>query len=224
MRTSYGGSARLPSERGPEIYYGYCSRTGRFRMMDLPDYFDNVQQGVSKWMTDTQTALSRGMGTLSWVRPSGSPDCRTGRDDCHCECCVCDADILLQTRCGETRRVPITYENETRRTRPVTLTLDKFVTAGGRDLKWDARLSESQFTLTACGQHTVTVTVEVRCEVAQPSDSNIVVDQTGTVDHCEVGYATLRAEGCTVRPIVIAVAVLPTDCDSYRQPCADCCC
>jgi hypothetical protein len=188
MRTSYGGSARLPSERGPEIYYGYCSRTGRFRMMDLPDYFDNVQQGVSKWMTDTQTALSRGMGTLSWVR------------------------------------VPITYENETRRTRPVTLTLDKFVTAGGRDLKWDARLSESQFTLTACGQHTVTVTVEVRCEVAQPSDSNIVVDQTGTVDHCEVGYATLRAEGCTVRPIVIAVAVLPTDCDSYRQPCADCCC
>jgi hypothetical protein len=39
-----------------------------------------------------------------------------------------------------------------------------------------------------------------------------------------VAYATLRAEGCLVRPVVIAVAVLPDDCDAYRRPCGCGCC
>jgi hypothetical protein len=46
----------------------------------------------------------------------------------------------------------------------------------------------------------------------------------GSVDRCEVGYATIRAEGCLVRPIVLAVAVLPDDCDAYRRPCSCGCC
>jgi hypothetical protein len=45
----------------------------------------------------------------------------------------------------------------------------------------------------------------------------------GSVDECEVGYAALRAEGCFVRPLSIAVAVLPDDCDAYRRPCGGCC-
>ena len=46
-----------------------------------------------------------------------------------------------------------------------------------------------------------------------------------SVDECKVAYATLRAEGCTVRPIVIAVAVLPNDCGSHHAGCqCGCCC
>jgi hypothetical protein len=46
----------------------------------------------------------------------------------------------------------------------------------------------------------------------------------GSVDRCEVAYVTLRAEGCQIRPVVLAVAVLPDDCDAYRRPCACGCC
>jgi hypothetical protein len=46
-----------------------------------------------------------------------------------------------------------------------------------------------------------------------------------SVDECKVAYATLRAEGCSIRPIVIAVAVLPNDCGSHHAGCqCGCCC
>ena len=109
----------------------------------------------------------------------------------------------------------------------MTLALDKFASSGGRDLKWPAQLSEDHFTLSPCGEHTVIVTVQVRCEITRDtskSEAAANADRVGSVDRCEVGYATLRAEGCTVRPTVIAVAVLPDDCEAYRRPCADCCC
>ena len=61
----------------------------------------------------------------------GCRDCR-GDCDCHCECCVCDADVLVHARCNETRRIPVTFENDTRREKPVKLTLEKLVSAGGR--------------------------------------------------------------------------------------------
>jgi hypothetical protein len=86
----------------------------------------------------------------------------------------------------------------------------------------------------------VAVTVEVRCDpvgganepgVAPKGGANkerasaAAVDAgAGSVDRCEVGYATLRADGCIVRPIVLAVAVLPDDCDAYRRPCSCGCC
>lgn len=52
-----------------------------------------------------------------------------------------------------------------------------------------------------------------------------VRDRTGGVDSCTVGYVTVRVGGCLVRPIVVAVAVLPDDCGAYeaRCSCGDCC-
>jgi hypothetical protein len=40
-----------------------------------------------------------------------------------------------------------------------------------------------------------------------------------------VGYVTVRVGGCLVRPIVVAVAVLPDDCGAYTAACScgDCC-
>ena len=174
---------------------------------------------------------------------------------CHCECCVCDADVLVHARCGEIRRIPLTFENDTRRDKPVVLTLEKFVSAGGRDLGWSARLSETQFTLHPCDEHTVSLLVQIKCKSDAPPAStpaenpntpgtipgvpttNVNVglntaanaaatrdDIFGSVDKCEVAYATIRAEGCLTRPIVVAVAVLPDDCDSFRHPCGCGCC
>jgi hypothetical protein len=250
MHASYDDYTRPRTDRGPALYYGYCGRTGRYRMMDLPEYLSNVQQGMSRWMSDAQAMYQEiargysGRGQAAGVRARGEHDCGCGRPgcggcDCHCECCVCDADVLVHARCGEVRRIPVTFENDTRRERQVKLELEKFATAGGRDLKWSAQLSETEFTLRGCDEHTVTVAVQVRCEPfggggdetpapapAGTSDrqSTAPNQRLGSVDRCEVAYATLRAEGCLVRPAVLAVAVLPDDCDAYRRPCGCSCC
>jgi hypothetical protein len=251
--------------RGPSIYYGYCGREGRYRLMDLPEFVSNVQQGMSRMMTDAQTAyqqMVQGLGvygpmTRQWddaMRPWSAGGTHAhlrhcGCDehrDCHCECCVSDADVLVHARCGELRRIPVTFENDSRRERQVKLELEKFVTRGGQDVKWATRLSEMEFTLKPCSEHTVTLSVAVLCETrddtgdAKPKSSNTPTsnvagainadavnaaqDRIGSVDHCQVAYATLRAEGCSVRPAVIAVAVLPDDCETYRRPCSCGCC
>jgi hypothetical protein len=136
----------------------------------------------------------------------------------------------------------------------VKLDLEKFVTKSGRDVNWPAALSETEFTLKPCSEHVVTLTVGVRCDAfttsgsdnpagtpgtpgtpapnpnqpnpSRTGDAPPAIDRgrVGAVDRCEVAYAALRAEGCSVRPAVIAVAVLPDDCDAYRRPCGcDCC-
>ncbi len=219
-------------DRGPAVYYGYCGRTRRFRMMDLPDYLSNAQQGMSRLATDPQgiyqemiqsyygPSAAGGGGVHGWALHDCG--CHGGRD-CHCECCVSDADVLVHARCGEVRRIPVTFENDTRRERNVTLELGQFAASGGTDLKWNAQLSEQAFTLAPCGEHTVIVTVRVECD--GPDVAGAVNERgVGTVDRCRTGYATLRAEGCLVRPAVLAVAVLPDDCDSYRRPCSCGCC
>jgi hypothetical protein len=114
MRMSYDDFTQSRTDKGPAIYYGYCRRSRRFRMMDLPEYVENVQQGVAGWVNDTQSTyqeIARGYG----IPQSGRRDDIRGgkhRDggcgDCHCECCICDTDVLIHSRCGETRRIPIT--------------------------------------------------------------------------------------------------------------------
>lgn len=255
MHASYDVS-RSQAGRGPAMFLGYCGRTRQYRMMDLPEYLSNVQQGVSRWASDASTMyqeITRGYERSG--RGSGGPgvrartdhDCGCGGADCHCECCVCDADVLVHARCNEIRRMPVTFENDTRRERAVKLELEQFVTAGGRQLGWNAKLSETEFTLPPCGEHTVSILVQVRCDAfggEKPTEekpggnqpAGAAVDRVnlssdaaantrlGSVDRCEVAYATLRADGCLIRPIVVAVAVLPDDCDAYRRPCGCGCC
>jgi hypothetical protein len=214
-------TAQSRTDQGPAMYYGYCNRSRRYRMMNLSDYMGSIQQGVNRWVNDAHATYQSYARTYS--NPAGvasRPGCR-GECDCHCDCCICDSDVVVHARCGESRRIPITFENDTRRDREVTLELSKFTTAGGRDLQWPATLSETKFTLRPCGEHTVIVSVDVRCDQV-PGD--VANQQAGAVDRCEVGYGSLRADGCTVRPVMMAVAVLPNDCDAYRCPCGGCCC
>ncbi len=245
-------------------------------MMDLPDFMDNTQAGLSQMVTDSASAMQRmwnpdaGGGTATSGRSQhrwrAHDDCGCDADcgcggtrgcDCHCECCVCDADVVLYARCGELRRIPLTFENDTRRDTPVTLTLEKFVTSGGRDLGWTAALSELKFTVHPCDEHTVSLAVRIQCKSdaltpapnpnnpappagggpGAPNPGNVAGTPTrsvnlvggrddafGSVDTCEVGYATIRAEGCLTRPIVVAIAVLPDDCDASRHGCGCGCC
>jgi hypothetical protein len=160
--------------------------------------------------------------------------CHDHGDDCHCSCCICDADAVEFTHCGERRLIPLLFENDTRRERDVKLELGAFSTASGRELGWQASFSESQFKLPPCGRKTVMLSVFVDCAkltgeagregTPASTEGGDRTERQPSVDECKVGYATVRAEGCLVRPLVVAVAVLPDDCRAHKAGCGCGCC
>jgi hypothetical protein len=249
---SQGGQAQ---SRGPAWYYGYCHDSGKMRMMDYPDYANNMQTTYSNLYGGTASMAQPYLDMIQGRTPStgyqtggyqggrahgheshhhGECGCgcgcgHEGHDchechDCHCSCCVRCADALEYTRCGEVRQIPVTFENDTRREREVKLQLSAFATDTGKELGWPAKLSEHEFKLPPCGEKTVIVTVGVECEKLSGPPGDTREPTRGTVDSCVVAYATLRAEGCTIRPLVIAVAVLPNDCGAFHAGCQSCCC
>lgn len=169
-------------------------------------------------------------------------------DDCECECCISsDADVVIYARCGEQRVIPIEIDNDTRRDRDgVTFEVSDPRTSGGRRLPWKVVLDRNEpVTLAACSRMIVELTVSVVCgqrdgdDVAnepkgsgrtKPADKPKGGDQSAPtrtldVDRCEVGYVTVRVNGCLLRPIVVAIAVLPSRCGAYHASCScSCCC
>lgn len=217
--------------RGPAIFYGYCSETGRMRMMDLPDYAENIRKTYSDMYQNVAKTTQSWFETAQPWTPSGRryphDPCCEPQKDCHCTCCIRDADAVEYTRCGEVRIIPFTFENNTRRERNVTLQLNPFATSSGRELNWETSLSPTEFQLLPCGEKTVLLTVTVDCRMlAENQDTKRkATDRSVSVDECKVAYATIRAEGCLIRPLVIAVAVLPNDCGAHRAKCqCECCC
>jgi hypothetical protein len=170
--------------------------------------------------------------------------CR-GHGDCQCTCCIVDADYVVYARCFERRVIPIEVENDTRRAREnVTVEVSDVRTAGGRSLPWNvAAVPTSPITIEACGHTEIDLVVNINCrdndkddEPKQPRKATARTEDQGDVllqregepidvDACEVGYVTVRLDGCLVRPIVVAIAVLPRDCDAYHTGCScSCCC
>lgn len=224
--------------RGPEVFYGYCHDTKRMRMMDYNDYVNNSQTAYSNFYKDPASAMQPYIDSMTSAMRGTAPayhhghGCGCGchdRHHCNCDCCIQCADAVEYARCGEVRRIPITFENDTRRERPVKLQISGFSTESGQDVGWQASLSETEFTLAPCGHHTVLVTVNVDCsKIGTQTGTSPVGTAEGrqpTVDSCKVVYAKLSGDGCFIRPLVLAVAVLPTNCGDHRAGCqCSCCC
>lgn len=153
-----------------------------------------------------------------------------GRDDCHCRCCVVNADLVVYARAGEHRIVSLVIDNDRRRERQIRLELSDFVSKGGSPTSVTSRLlSSREFTIAPC--HEEEIVIEIDIAPAAAKGSNESADQTGKegerlrdVDDCEVAYADLRIVGCENRPVRIAVATLPRDCHAYRVDCSCGCC
>ncbi|MEZ4702598.1 MAG: hypothetical protein R2834_19855 [Rhodothermales bacterium] len=148
-------------------------------------------------------------------RPEHDPcGCGCKEGDCACRCCIGQADIVIYAYPGERRIVSMAIENPFRRQRDVTLELSAF--DGEKDCPIDVKgllAGETQFTLPACDEREILVAIEV-------GD----LRQQGRVDTCCVRRADLRITGCDIRPVRIAVAVLPFTCDRYVIDCACGCC
>jgi hypothetical protein len=236
------GSAEVQS-RGPAMFYGYCHETGRMRMMDLPDFVGNTQTAYSNMVSGMSSMYQPYMGMLQdspqQSRGTGHKHhahngdcgchshCHQHGHDCHCSCCIRCADVVEYARCDEVRLIPVTFENDTRRDRDVKLELGPFVTEAGKEL-WRGTISESSFKLPPCGEKTILVRVVVNCGNSDGQGDGTPNEPRQTpraVESCTVAYATLRAEGCMVRPLVIALAVLPNDCGAHHAGCqCGCCC
>ena len=112
--------------------------------------------------------------------------------------------------------VTLEIVNERRRERDITLDLGPFTTRGGGAAPVVGAVDgETAFKLAPCSEQLVTVVIEVGTEREGRRD----------VDDCLVAWADLKVEGCDIRPVRIAVAILPRDCGAYRVRCAcGCCC
>jgi hypothetical protein len=225
--------------RGPEMFYGYCHQSGRMRMMNYPDYMTNMQAAYSNLYQnspylqpamETWNNLMGGSSSQSHHHHHGC-GCHDHHHDCSCDCCIHCADLVEYARCGEVRNIPVTFDNDTRRERQVTLELGQFKSENGQPANWQASLSETTFTLPPCGEKTVILRVSINCGdstttppgTTQPNGD--AAQRAASVDSCKVAYASLKADGCVVRPLIIAVAVLPDHCGAHHAGCGcGCCC
>lgn len=160
----------------------------------------------------------------------GCPECE--RDDCYCRCCIGDADLVIYARLFELRVIPITLVNERRREKKIHLELSEFKTRGGETLGVKGLLVPPvDFTLPPCGEEKIIIVVEAFPNADKSGNQGIARFQTTAaarelpdVDECRVLYADLRVEGCDIRPIRIALALLPRECEDFEIECGCSCC
>lgn len=228
--------ANSPAEsRGPEVLYGYCHDSRRMRMMDYSDFMSNLGRGYSNLYQ-----APAGMAAIfdpaanavaSDYRRQQGGCCHDEQEDCSCNCCIQCADVVQYAYCSETRKIPITFDNDTRRERQVSLQMGGFSTDSGNQLPWKASLSETKFTLGPCSRKSIFIAVNIDCGQGSSTEDSAStgaagnVPRIGTVESCRVGYARLVADGCLIRPIIVAIAVLPDHCRAHRISClCGCCC
>lgn len=177
-------------------------------------------QGLSTAATnfsDSMSALGTAISRSPMPRTKDC-GCQEETDPCHCQCCITDADLTINARLGETRVVPLSIENKWRRERAIKLELSEWTRRGGAKGPVNAEiLPPAEFTIAPCGQHTVVI-------VVRTGDVPGNREQVADVDDCTVYYADLRVVGCDIRPVRIALALLPRDCAAYRVECSCGCC
>lgn len=145
-------------------------------------------------------------------------------DDCACRCCIGDADLVVYARLGEVRIVPVVIVNERRREREINLQLSEWTSRGGKKAAIQATLQPAgQFTMASCTEKEILLRIDAQqVDPDQPDGSE--VERFPDVDECSLYYADLRVEGCDIRPVRIALALLPRDCDPYYIHCGCTCC
>jgi hypothetical protein len=186
-------------------------------------------------MGDAIMKVLGGVGQMAGARTKGCScdDCSHVAPDCSCRCCVSDADLLIYTRLGERRVVPVNIENTRRRERDVEVSLSAFTTSSGKPLDIQGNLMPpTSFTLGPCEEREIAMLLAVRepleegGEEEKPSRASDLREprELPDVDECLVGYADLSVTGCNLRPVRIAMAILPRDCASYSVGCGCGCC
>ena len=201
--------------------------------------------------TTTSTAAGITTTTATATTTTTTVTAVAAAHDCRCECCIVDADYVVYARCFERRLVPIRDrerhaegprgrhargERRAERRRPGAA-LEGHRPAGNHRSRSRRAAPPRSTCSSRSAVATATTTMEVKHDTkasrrsegdraAQAAEAASRTDvELADVDDCEVGYVTIRVDGCLIRPIVVAIAVLPRDCDAYHAGCScSCCC
>lgn len=209
--------ATLPRRAAPQVDLNQLAQQV---MQPWASAYDNWRAGVADLVRPAPSSKAR----------CGCPACSP--DPCGCQCCVSDADLVIEARLGERRIIPVIIENHWRRERDIELELSTWTKIGENIAITASILSETTFKLAPCGEAHVVIGVNVGAgqagggsnSVASGGKRDAVEGRLPDVDRCLVSYADLRIKGCDLRSIRIAVAVLPRDCDAYTVDCDCGCC
>lgn len=202
-----------------------------------------VETVYDTWMQAVETSWEPFLRQPVRERRSGAKPSRTctcedrksecdcgcyGCGDCTCQCCIGDVDLVVHSRVGERRVVPVVIENPSRREREIEISLSDWAGRSGQSqVKINAAfLDPLTFTLPPCGEKTLTLLITSTSANPQdnPDASNNEAGRITDVDTCQVLTADLRVKGCDIRPIRIAVSLLPRDCDPFVIDCQCGCC
>ena len=137
--------------------------------------------------------------------------------------------MVVYARVGEQRIIPLIVENERRREKTITAELGAWHTRGGGAAPVETVSFEPKsFSLAPCAQREILINVKI---AAPPQQQTSGASREGEaergpldVDACLVATADLTLTGCDHRPIRIAVAILPRDCDPFTVGCGCGCC
>lgn len=205
-------------------------------------FYDLVQDAWREWMDAWPSWPPKAEGKECGCDPCACEEpCDTGcNDDCHCRCCVTDADLVVHARVGERRVVPIVLENDSRRERRVRVELSEFSGRRAEDRTLaKGEVFPQEFTLGPCESRPLTLLVDVGAKPGTPAKpatppkrgvaaeavaAAIPAPRMTDVEDCRILYADLRVEGCENRSTRIALAVLPRDCGAHHVGCRCGCC
>src|SRR4249920_3110271 len=102
------------------------------RSFEPADFMRDWYDAVSEWQASWGEMIDRWPGAMPSAMPRRSERCRgcerCDSTDCHCDCCVNDADLVVQAHAGERRVVPVVVENNTSRPTEVRAELSAFRT------------------------------------------------------------------------------------------------
>jgi hypothetical protein len=116
-------------------------------------------------------------------------------------------------RSGETRVLPIVIENHRHRERNIALHISDWKTIGEQSAEVaTVALEPAAFELKACSRQTARLTFSTGGKERTPPEI------------CTVACADLTVDGCDMKPLRIAVAILPLECGPYRIDCSCGCC
>lgn len=206
----------------------------------MMDVWEEMAQPFAEMLIPTRQPMGRPYS--GYKRKHECDHC--GRDDCDCRCCIHDADLVINTRVGELRVVPLMIENSRRREREVTVTISEFFCRDKGVNVAGLLLEPTTFKIGPCDEQEVILVVRSAPKTDTPTPNepggtpttpgraaDVANAVIGTrridipdVEECTVCYADLKVEGCDMRPIRIAVAILPRDCDPYEIDCHCGCC
>jgi len=130
-------------------------------------------KGHDGWSCGCGCGGTRSGGCVERGEAHGSSTCRCGGA---CSCCVPDADVVVHTRVGERRIVPLALHNSWRRERPVTLAVGPWHVSSDTDLAVVAVLEEEQLTLAPCEDRIVRLVLGITTTTGdgggKPGDGN----------------------------------------------------